>query len=135
MVQVCARREDFDELGVRILIVSFTNNNDWAERWLEETCQAFPMLLDPARQLYQAFGLERSLLRSWNLPTLLRYARYVLAGRELKGIQGDSTQLGGDFVVDGTGRLRFAYRSHDPTDRPSAASLLTALSKIDFNRD
>ncbi|MFP3854841.1 MAG: SelL-related redox protein [Anaerolineales bacterium] len=131
VVQVCTRRKAFKEKGVRIVVVSFTANLEWAERWLEETCQAFPMLLDPERDLYESFGLERSLLRAWNPRTLLRYAREILRGRELKGIQGDSAQLGGDFLVDEGGILRFAYKSHDPTDRPSVEELLLALDELE----
>ncbi len=130
MAQVCARREEFEQADVRIFVVSFTDNLEWAEQWIEETCQAFPLLLDPERQLYQAFGLERSLLRSWNLRTLWRYARYVLSGRKLKGIKGDSAQLGGDFLLDGSGSLIFAYRSHDPTDRPSVDRLMQAVNTL-----
>jgi hypothetical protein len=52
----------------------------------------------------------------------------LLAGRQWRGIQGDSGQLGGDIVVDSSGVIRFVYRSHDPTDRPSIRQLLTTLS-------
>ena len=50
-------------------------------------------------------------------------------GRLFRGIQADPYQLGGDFVVDGQGILRFAYRSEDPADRPSADRLLEAVRK------
>ena len=35
-------------------------------------------------------------------------------------------QLGGDFVLDGAGRLTHAWRSAKPTDRPAVADLLAA---------
>jgi hypothetical protein len=38
--------------------------------------------------------------------------------------------MGGDFIVDYNGILRLAYRSHDPTDRPAASSLLSQLEEI-----
>ena len=36
-------------------------------------------------------------------------------------------QLGGDFVIDARGRLAYAYRSAEPTDRPAVAELLKAI--------
>ena len=63
-----------------------------------------------------------------------RYARLLAAGRKWRGIQGDSTQLGGDFIVDASGIVRLAYRSHDPTDRPSAEQLLAILRELNQER-
>ena len=52
------------------------------------------------------------------------------AGRRWRGIQGDSAQLGGDFIVDADGIVRLAYRSRDPTDRPLVEQLLTVLNQL-----
>ena len=60
-----------------------------------------------------------------------RYVRLLIAGRKWRGIQGDSAQLGGDFIVDTNGILRLAYRSHDPTDRPSVDDLLNLLQQLE----
>ncbi len=105
-----------------------------AQAWLEETCATFRLLLDPERTVYQAYGLERSLWRSWNLKTMRRYVQLMRAGRQWRGIQGDSTQLGGDFIVDADGIVRLAYRSHDPTDRPSAEQLLALIRELNQER-
>jgi len=45
-----------------------------------------------------------------------------------RGIQGDSGQLGGDFIVDANGVIQLAYRSYDPTDRPPMSELLNVLA-------
>jgi len=67
------------------------------------------------------------MLRSWNFKTFRQYFQLFAAGRKWRGIQGDSAQLGGDFIIDPAGTLLLAYRSHDPTDRPSVEHLLTVL--------
>ncbi len=103
----------------------------YARVWSEEVCSAFRLLLDRERTLYRAYGLERSLWRSWNLRTLWLYIRLLLSGRKWRGIQGDSAQLGGDFIVDSEGVVRLTYRSHDPTDRPPVAALLALLRQLD----
>jgi peroxiredoxin len=97
---------------------------------MEETCSPFHLLLDPERTVYRAYGLERSLRRSWTLKTIWQYVKLMAAGRRWRGIQGDSTQLGGDFVVDRSGIVRLAYRSHDPTDRPSVDQLLGVFNQL-----
>ena len=101
-----------------------------AQTWLKETCSPFHLLLDPERKVYQAYSLERSLLRSWNLPTIWTYVKLLASGRQWRGIQGDSAQLGGDFIINSQRIIRLAYRSHDPTDRPPVKELLNILQQI-----
>lgn len=130
MAQLCQYQDEFERLNTRVLIVTF-GTLPAAQAWLEETCSPFELLLDPERAVYGAYGLERSLWRSWNLRTIWRYVQLLAGGRKWRGIQGDSAQLGGDFIVDNSGTVRLAYRSHDPTDRPPVTELLTLLSRIE----
>jgi peroxiredoxin len=101
-----------------------------AQQWLAETNDCFQLLVDPEREVYQAYGLQKSVWRSWNIKTLVRYVQLMLDGQQWRGIQGDSTQLGGDFLIDAQGVLRLAYRSQDPTDRPSVTMLLDMLRQL-----
>ncbi len=117
------RQDEFSRLNTRVLVVSFSAGH-WARAWLEETESPFPLLLDMKRRVYRAYGLERSYLRSWNLRTMWLYARLLLSGRRWRGIQDDSAQLGGDFIVDAAGIVRLVHRSRDPTDRPAVDRLL-----------
>ena len=126
---MCQHQAAFEELNVEVLIISF-GALPAAQEWLQETCAPFRLLLDPQRTVYQAYGLERSLRRSWNLRTIWRYIQLLSTGRKWRGIQGDSAQLGGDFVVDAGGIVKLAYRSHDPTDRPPVERLLTIFEQL-----
>ncbi len=126
MAQLCQHLPEFEALNTRIVLISF-GRPDQARIWLDQTDVPFTLLLDPERKAYRAYGLEYSLLRSWGLNVWRRYAQLILSGRKWRGIQGDSGQLGGDVIVDSHGRIRLAYRSHDPTDRPDIHALLTAL--------
>ena len=134
MAQLCDHQEELEQLNADVLVISFSEAY-WAQGWLEETGSPFPLLLDPDRQVYQAYGLERSRLRSWGPRTLWYYLRKKLAGHELPAIQGDPHQLGGDFIVDADGLIRLAYLSHDPTDRPPVADLLAVLADVDGRTD
>ncbi len=126
MAQLCQHQDELDRLNVEVLIISF-GTLPAAERWLKETCSPFRLLLDPERSVYDAYGLERSVARSWNLRTIWRYVQLLASGRRWRGIQGDSAQLGGDFIVDAEGVVQLAHRSHDPTDRPDIEDLLSNL--------
>jgi hypothetical protein len=68
--------------------------------------------------------------RSWGIKVWLEYTRLMVKGRKWRGIQGDSSQLGGDIIVDREGIIRMAYRSHDPTDRPPVSDILERLDEI-----
>jgi len=133
VAQLCQHQDEFKRLNTEVLIIAF-GALPLAQAWLEETYAPFRLLLDPERTVYQAYGLERSLWRSWNLKTVQRYVQLMRDGRQWRGIQGDSTQLVGDFIVDAGGMVRLAYRSHDPTDRPSAEQLLAILREPNQER-
>lgn len=122
-------QDELHSLNVEVLLISFGSAPS-ARAWLEETRSPFTLLLDPDRAVYCSYGAERSLLRSWNIRTIWLYLRLLLSGRRWRGIQGDSSQLGGDFIVGSDGKVRLAYRSHDPTDRPTMARLLTVLRQL-----
>lgn len=126
MAQLCQHLSKFEALNTHIVVISFGRPNQ-ARIWLDETNAPFTLLLDPQRKAYRTYGLEYSLLRAWGLNVWRRYAQLLFQGRKWRGIQGDSGQLGGDIIVDSNGRIRFAYRSHDPTNRPDIQSLLAAL--------
>ncbi len=129
MAQLCQQQEELEKLKVKVIIITFGNLLG-AQNWLQETCSPFNLLLDPDRSIYDRYGLERSLLRSWNLRTIWMYIKLLSSGRKWRGIQGDSAQLGGDFVIDSQGIIKLAYKSHDPTDRPSVSSLIELFRQI-----
>ena len=108
---------------------------EWqAKRWLEETQSPFPLLLDPDRRVYRAYGLERSVAKAWHPRMFLYYFRLLLKGRKLRPIQGDTNQMGGDFIVDHGGIVRFAHPSEDPADRPSIETLLQTLKSLETSK-
>ncbi|MFC2055522.1 AhpC/TSA family protein [Chloroflexota bacterium] len=119
-------RQHTSDLKTNVVIISFGSPYS-AQLWKLETLSQFTLLLDPEQNAYRAYGLERSMLRSWGLNTFLTYSRLLLNGRKWRGIQGDSSQLGGDFIVNTNGIIRLAYYSRDPSDRPSVSYLQDIL--------
>ena len=98
-------------------------------RWLaEDVGIPFPMLRDPEYQAYQAFSLIKGSRRAnFGLRTAWAYLTLVARKRRYTHPQTDRFQLGGDFVIDGGGIVRFAYRSREPADRPPVRSLVKEL--------
>ena len=131
VAQLRLQYADFQALNTTIVVISF-GSKETVQRWLQETETPFPMLLDPERIAYQAYGLDHSLLRSWSPKIWWHYAKLMLSGRRWRGIQGDSGQLGGDFIVDTTGIIRLVHPSKDPADRPSIDQLLITLHKLNL---
>ena len=129
MAQVVSHRLDFESLETNVVTISFGTPH-WARIWLEETQSPFPLLLDRKRTAYQAYGLERSLLRSWGWQTISYYVRALWNGAEWRGIRGDSGQLGGDFIVNAKGFVRLAYPSRNYTDRPAVEELPSVLERM-----
>jgi peroxiredoxin len=89
----------------------------------------YELCSDPQRRVYSAFGLARLPRRhllGWR--TLRVYGRAALAGRLEWKRGSDVEQGGGDFVLDERGRIRLAYVSREPADRPSTDLVLAALS-------
>lgn len=114
-----------------MLVVSF-GTEFWVRAWLEQTQAPFPLLLDPERAAYRAYGLQRSMARAWGLRSGWYYFKAVVfQRRRFISSHGDDTgQMGGDFIIDCHGVLRLTHPSRDPTDRPSVEQLLAALARL-----
>jgi peroxiredoxin len=132
VAQLRLSKLEFEARHTRVTLISF-GTNQLAQAWITETQTDFQFLIDHEKKAYRAYGLERSILRSWRPKIWFEYAKLFAQGRKWRGIQGDSGQLGGDFVIDQSGIIRMAYRSFDPADRPAVSDILGVLDKI--NRD
>lgn len=128
------QQSELEDLGARIVTISFGPASK-APAWLEETGSPFPLLIDARRDTYGAFGMRRSLRGSWNLATVWRYRELQKEGRSLRGIQGDSLQLGGDAIIDSGGIVRLLAPSKTPIDRPSVESLLAVFARLRAEAD
>jgi peroxiredoxin len=88
----------------------------------------FPVLSDASGEVYFAFGLGKGMVIRPH--TLLAAARLVWHAKRLYRPVGDIMQVGGDFIVDSAGIVRYAHSGEDPTDRPEAAELLRLMGDL-----
>jgi peroxiredoxin len=131
---VQSAKEEFDRRGVPVVVVSFAEpaklvHYQEIHRW------PFVMLADPNRISYEAFALGRlSWFRVFSPATLRLYVKLLWEGRKMQNYgEDDYYQAGGDFLIDGEGALLFSHRSHDPSDRPSVATLLREIDRVRNN--
>jgi hypothetical protein len=126
---VAAARDTFAARGCSVLVVSQAKPELLAH-YVARTQLPVPVVCDPARAAYAAFGLERTNWFTFFKPRVLwGYFRGMFKGYRVRAPNRgeDVLQLGGDFVLSRERKLLFAYRSADPTDRPTVTDLLAAL--------
>ena len=124
-----AARDEFAARGCSVLVVTQAKP-EVLSLYLSRVKWDVPLVCDPERTAYTAFGLERTGWLTFFKPRVLwGYLRDMWKGnRARKPYAGeDLLQLGGDFVLSRERKLVFAYPSADPTDRPAIADLLAAL--------
>lgn len=126
-----AARDDLAAAGCSILVISQAKP-EVLSRYLARRSWNVPIVSDPDRVAYRAFGLERTGWSAFFRPAVLwGYLRGMIRGYGLKApSEGeDVLQLGGDFILDKLGRVRFAYPSSNPADRPGLDTIREALAK------
>ena len=99
-------------------------------QFLQESPMPFAVLSDPSRSAYHALGLGRTSWGAMLRPASVgRYLKLMFRGwRPGKPRKDeDLLQLGGDFILDAEGRVTYAHRSAEPTDRPGVEELLREL--------
>jgi len=90
----------------------------------------FRLLADPQCQAYQAFGLQRG--NAWKVAGPSIWAAglksFVRHGAGMP--VGDPLQLGGTFVIDQKGIIRYLHRAASAADRPVNTELIAALETL-----
>lgn len=124
-----AARDEFAARGCSVLVVCQAKP-EVLVLYLSRSKLAVPIVCDPDRTAYGAFGLERTGWLTFFKPRVLwGYFRGMWKGQRVKKPYAgeDVRQLGGDFVLTRERRLAFAYPSADPTDRSPVADLLATI--------
>jgi peroxiredoxin len=90
-----------------------------------------PVLSDPEWSAYRSFAFGRAGVRETVLAPRhwLAYARLIAKGRRPERPRQDVFELGGDVLLDASGRIVWIYRSRVPDDRPSADEILAAVER------
>jgi hypothetical protein len=115
-------------LGGRVIGVA--TGADYQARALMADGIAFPLLVDPDRNLYRALGIDHIAWRRWLQPsTWRRYFRGARGARQGK-LTGDLRQAPGVAIIDRQRRLRYLHRGTTLGDYPPLDEVLAALEAV-----
>lgn len=125
-------RDRLADLGgdTLVVLVTFTDPSSLSD-YVSVHDLPFPVLTDPERSAYHAYGLGRgSVWRVWGLKAGRRYAEILRADGigGLRRPREDTLQLGGDFVIAPDGTLAWGFWGDGPDDRPSIDDLVAAVT-------
>ena len=127
-MKVLKYKRQLDEADASVVFVTFDDPEPVRRGLLAGLEVPYPVLVDRERVAYRAWGLRRSSLAGiWLDPRLwARYAALIVRGERLRRLGSDTLQLGGDFVLDGDGKVVYA-RPQQRDDRPPVGELLRML--------
>jgi hypothetical protein len=125
------QKRKLEALEVQVLVVTFEAAKVAADYALE-TGLPWPLLLDPTRSLYTAYGMGCAPWRKlWGTATWWAYARLMAKGERPRRPSGDTAQLGGDVLIDPAGRVAVLHVQEGPADRPTLSTLLRPVESFD----
>ena len=127
MTQLRQRKEELEQLDVRIKIVSF--DNDALGQWyVSNTGLEWPILRDAERELYRGYGLQVGAMWTLTRPSAIwKYFKLIFSGHGSLKKGKDVRQLGGDVLIDRQGIVRMHHISTTPFDRPTFDSILDVV--------
>ena len=121
---------DFNKAEVRVVLVGMGAPKE-SKEFLKRFQVPFPMICDPDRKLYGAYGLKRMGVLDFLSPSLaLKSLSAVAQGNSVGIPEGDVKQLAGVFIIDASGHVRFRHLSTDPADFLPAEDVLAAVESI-----
>ncbi len=123
--------EQFRQAKAQIVLIGM-GSPEHAHTFRENLALDFMILSDPKKQAYRAYGLtlQMNLAREiTNVHSGFRFIRDSLRhGMAKPASEQDLMQLGGTFIADPDGIIRFAYASLRASDTPTTANLLLAIA-------
>lgn len=109
-----------------MLVVTFENHETAAD-YVAETGMTWPIVSDEQRELYSFYGLEKASWRHLVGPrTLWAYAKEALRGTFPRRPVADTSQQGGDILIDPDGVVRFHHIGAGSGYRPTVSQILEA---------
>ena len=98
----------------------------------DETGVSCPILVDEERTLYKAYGLGAARTRHLIGPTTLKaYAQEALRGVWPRRPVADTTQQGGDVLIDLEGIVRFHHVGAGSGYRPPIDAILAYSGEVE----
>lgn len=125
------KKQDFDQTGAQVMLVGMGTPEESSAFEMKFDIP-FPLISDPKRQLYRAFGLKKISTLELLSPTVAFKGILAMTKGHTIGIPiGDVRQLPGVFIINTDGRVVYSYFARDPSDHPDPDTILEALKTVD----
>ena len=126
-MQLQQHSNELAKLRIEILIVTFENAMRTRD-YVLETRWPWPVVLDETRSLYYIYGMGRSKLRHlWGWRTMRAYFDEARRGRWPRWPVSDTSQQGGNVLIDPDGTIQFVHVGRGPGDRPSVENIFSRV--------
>lgn len=125
------KKQDFDQAGAQVMLVGMGTPEESSAFEMKFDIP-FPLISDPKRQLYRAFGLKKVSTLELLSPSVAFKGILAMTKGHTIGIPiGDVRQLPGVFIINTDGRVVYSYFARDPSDHPDSDTILEALKTMD----
>jgi len=122
-------RHRFADAGARVVLVGMGTPAE-SKAFATKYDVPYPIVSDPGKILYRAFGLKRMAPWEFLAPEVVLKGISAMARGHLMGLpQGDVRQLPGLFVISTAGKIVFSHYAADPADHPTVAVILEAVKE------
>lgn len=130
ILQLCHEQNALIDAGIDVVLVS-SGTSAQAETFRHDYKVPFTIVCDPDCTLFKKYGLREMSLRGYLSPRMHAKTIHVLAqGYGHKFGEGSEAQLGGVFIIDTSGKVRFDHIATDPADHPSPQDIIQAAATI-----
>ncbi len=117
-------QQKITDAGFQIILVGMGDPQS-SEKFKEEMKIDFPLICDPARDLYREYQLGGINMLNMLSPRVIMKGLSAMAqGHSLKTPRQDPAQSGGVFIIDTDGIIRWKYIPRDPSDIPGVDHFL-----------
>ncbi len=129
-MQLHKAKERIEGAEFQVILVGMGTPEN-AEEFRKKYASSFPIICDPEKKLYSAFGLGRSSVTSMASPSVLVKSLRTMMEGNLPGIpREDVKQMPGVFMIDREGTIRYSYYAKDVSDNPSVEELISLKTLI-----
>jgi peroxiredoxin len=102
-----------------------------AQRYCGQLAPSVMCLVNATKEAYKAFGLARgSLMQLMGPQIFINGAKASAQGFAQGETTGDALMIGGTFVIDQAGIIRFAHYDADASDHPEFSEILRAVKAL-----
>ncbi len=128
VIKMIQAKEDIARTGAGVILVAFHDPELLMSKMMHDLDVPFLLLLDRARETYARWGLGRFDWKVMLNPALYaQMVKLMIGGHPPMGTTPHYNQLGGDFVIDQSGKLVYVKRMKSFYDRAPVPEMLAAI--------